>query len=432
MKVDLLYILIRSLLALGRGTLVLGKGVTPFFLWIQRIIEWLFKALVPPIFLLFYRTGKKIKQVFLHIASLAEDHIFHLIAHRYITHIAVIAILVLVAIPSFNVSAEESQRSSINDTLLSQLVGDQEELITDPLLETKLAASAQGMFELDVPPEVVEEDLMIALDSEAVWSTPIMSGGAVSTRSKPMEYHIAQGDTISTIAERFGVSAGTILWENKIGPYDVLKIGQSLTILPVSGVSYTIRKGDTLAKIARLYQSTAESVQEFNQGSNFAPGTRIIIPGGRPIPIVTPSRPTKIAQKPKPGAPRPASIIATPGGAMLWPTISHRINQYFSWRHTGLDIDGDTGSPLYAADDGIVEVTQYKRTGYGLMILIDHGDGTKTRYGHASKIFVEPGEAVSKGQVIALMGSTGRSTGPHLHFEIIIGGKRLNPLGYIK
>jgi len=130
----------------------------------------------------------------------------------------------------------------------------------------------------------------------------------------------------------------------------------------------------------------------------------------------------------------PSNSKAAPSSAkMVWPTVGHRITQYFSWRHNGVDIGNKVGTPLYAADDGVVVTsTGGWNGGYGNTIVIDHGGGVKTRYGHASKLLVKAGESVERGQLIALMGSTGRSTGSHLHFEVIIKGSRYNPLNYIK
>jgi murein DD-endopeptidase MepM/ murein hydrolase activator NlpD len=117
---------------------------------------------------------------------------------------------------------------------------------------------------------------------------------------------------------------------------------------------------------------------------------------------------------------------------LAWPTDQHRINQYFHSGHPGVDINGNTHDNLYAVDDGIVTTSGWNRGGYGNMILIDHGNGMITRYGHASVLFVHAGDQVVKGQVIGIVGTTGHSTGPHLHFEIYLNGRRKNPLGFYK
>jgi murein DD-endopeptidase MepM/ murein hydrolase activator NlpD len=118
---------------------------------------------------------------------------------------------------------------------------------------------------------------------------------------------------------------------------------------------------------------------------------------------------------------------------LAWPTSATRITQYFSWRHPGLDLAAKVGTPLYAAESGKVTISQGGYNGgYGNTIVIDHGGGMKTRYGHASKLYVKVGDTVERGEVIAAMGSTGRSTGSHLHFEVIINGTKYNPLSYIR
>jgi murein DD-endopeptidase MepM/ murein hydrolase activator NlpD len=121
-----------------------------------------------------------------------------------------------------------------------------------------------------------------------------------------------------------------------------------------------------------------------------------------------------------------------PKTKLLWPVPGHVITQYFGWRHTGLDIDGDYKDAIYASEDGVVEVAGWNSGGYGLQVVINHGNGMKTRYAHSSKLLVKPGESVKRGQVLAMVGTTGRSTGTHLHYEVIINGKVVNPLAYTK
>ena len=120
------------------------------------------------------------------------------------------------------------------------------------------------------------------------------------------------------------------------------------------------------------------------------------------------------------------------GLGMLWPATVRRITQYFNWRHRGIDIAGPTGTLIYAALDGMVEISGWNSGGYGYQIVLRHSNGMKTRYAHSSKLFVSVGQKVTKGEVIALMGSTGRSTGSHLHFEVVVGGVRVNPFLYVK
>jgi len=253
-------------------------------------------------------------------------------------------------------------------------------------------------------------------------------------RSEVIYYSVQSGDTISSIARRFGVTVNTILWANNLGAYSLIRIGDRLAILPESGVLYTVKKGDTLARIAQTYDIEIDKITSSNNlGNTISVGQKLILPGAKRIEYNT----TVARSSSQSGIAVIKDIITkapkTSGGGMVWPTGGHRITQYFSWRHNGLDIGNKVGTPLYAAADGVVEISQGGwNGGYGNTILINHGGGKKTRYGHASKLLVKAGERVEKGQLIALMGSTGRSTGPHLHFEVIINGARYNPLNYIK
>lgn len=266
----------------------------------------------------------------------------------------------------------------------------------------------------------------------------LKSDGAVdSTERQSIESYIVQGgDTISTIAEKFSVSIRTILWANNLSDTSVIRPGDTLQIPPVSGVVHQIKAGDTVDKIAAKYKANADDILNFNQlptKDAIEVGDILIVPGGSieqvaaPTPTAAPLRYNFIDRIFRGPIPPPAK--STPGKRMLWPTPNHKINQYYrGFLHTGLDIEGTYSSPIYAAADGTVEFVSYQRFGYGYHVIINHGGGRKTLYGHASKIFVKPGQRVTRGQTIAIVGSTGRSTGTHLHFEIIVNGRKTNPL----
>ncbi|MFA4942948.1 MAG: peptidoglycan DD-metalloendopeptidase family protein [Patescibacteria group bacterium] len=261
-------------------------------------------------------------------------------------------------------------------------------------------------------------------------------GGQVE-RNSITEYTVKAGDTVSTIAREFGISVNTILWANNLTAYSFIRQGDKLSILPTSGVIHKVASGESLQKIADKYDVSKDKIilaNSLESNSQLQIGQMIIVPDGKKISSV-------IAAKPKSSSSYLPSIVknlvkpnsAKPAGnKMQWPTVGYRITQYYSWRHTGLDIANKVGTPLYAADAGVVEKAGWNSGGYGYMVLINHGGGIKTRYAHASKLYVKAGDKVSKGEAVAAMGSTGRSTGPHIHFEVIINGRLLNPLNYIK
>lgn len=266
---------------------------------------------------------------------------------------------------------------------------------------------------------------------------PLFLPGAVfgTGRTKVVTHVVEAGDNFGSLANKFGVSIETILWANNLKIRSLLHPGDVLKILPVSGVAHKVKKGDTLKKIAALYNTTEDKISDFNHlaGLALVDGEELIVPDGR----ITnaPPVPRSYYNVPPPQRPfvaLPPSLERVSGG-FIWPTTVRRITQYFRGRfHPGIDIGMPTGNAIYAASDGVVEMSGWNRGGYGYMILLDHSDNIKTRYGHASRLLVSPGEQVSKGQVIALIGSTGRSTGPHVHFEVIVNGVRVNPLLYVR
>ncbi len=259
--------------------------------------------------------------------------------------------------------------------------------------------------------------------------------------SKPTTYIVRSGDTVSGIAQKFGISVNTVLWANGMTGRTKLKVGQSLMILPVSGVLHTVKKGETLGAIAKKYGTDVDKILAANRvrsASQIRVGEDLVIPDGKPP--VAPVRQVNPSPKPALGdirnvfRPPPEGVANQQAseGNLAWPTDQHLINQYFHTGHPGLDINGNLSNHTYAVDDGIVTSAGWNSGGYGNMILIDHGNGMITRYGHHSKLYVSVGDHVTKGQVIGQIGSTGRSTGPHLHFEIYVGGKRVNPLSYYR
>ena len=276
------------------------------------------------------------------------------------------------------------------------------------------------------PLRVDEDSALIAPD------IPTTESG-IAGRDRIEYYQVESGDTLSTIANRFNLNLTTILWENKLTARSVLRLGQKLTILPTDGVTYLVKKGDTIEKIARTFRVPADGIASFNQLGTIKPGQRIMVPGGQPIYVAPPAPKPSATPAPAFGTPKPNSPSATPSSSrLLWPTVHRRITQYFNIRHTGADIADAIGTPIYAAEDGVVTTAGWNKGGYGYYIVINHGAGMQTLYAHNSKLYVKAGDHVTRGQQIAEMGSTGRSTGPHLHFEVRINGRRTNPLIYIR
>lgn len=265
-------------------------------------------------------------------------------------------------------------------------------------------------------------------------------------RAEVSTYVLQSGDTIWDVGARFNVGMYSILWSNGLDEDAIVKPGQELRIPPVPGVLHTVAAGDSLDSIAKKFSVDPAVVVDYNglrPGEPLAVDKVLIIPGGelpitrRPAsPLALPNLPTLRA----PAAPairpltpllpaiRPAPAPAAPTGRLSWPARG-LITTYFSGYHPGIDIAAALGTPIGAADGGTVMSTGWDSTGYGYRVVVSHGNGFTTTYNHLSVILVRPGEVVGKGQTIARMGSTGRSSGSHLHFEILRNGSFVNPLG---
>ena len=247
-------------------------------------------------------------------------------------------------------------------------------------------------------------------------------------RTDVITYKVQAGDSVLAIAERFNLEGSSLLWANKAledNP-DWLQIGDELSILPVDGALHTVAKGDTIASVAKFYKVEPEVITGY-AGNAFAAsnaleaGQKLIIPGGTK-PYVARQVLTYSGSAPK--------DAKKGSGAFAWPMSGFVSQPFRSW-HGAIDIAASKGTTIVAADAGYVVAAQWTDVGYGRMVIIDHGNGYRTLYAHMSTYSVAVGDSVARGQAIGECGSTGNSTGPHLHFEIIQGDGRLNPYNYL-
>ncbi len=249
-------------------------------------------------------------------------------------------------------------------------------------------------------------------------------------RTAIITYAVQAHDTVLGIAAKFGLEGNSLLWANEklADNPDFLSIGQTLTILPVDGALHTVASGESVESIAEKYKVLASAITEY-AGNELQPpyaleaGQQLVIPGGtKPYVARAVSYGGTSASAP--------SSAQRATGSYLWP-MSGRISQGYWNGHLAIDIAAAKGTPIYAVDNGYVRASQWSDVGYGRMVVVDHGNGVQTLYAHMSTYYVSPGEAVQRGQLIGICGSTGNSTGPHLHFEVIQGGSRGNPFNYL-
>ncbi len=253
-------------------------------------------------------------------------------------------------------------------------------------------------------------------------------------RDKVITYSVEKGDTVGTIARKFGISSDTIKWANDVDSVDFLSIGQELKILPVSGVVHKVVPGETIYSIAEKYSTNAQGIVDFPFNTFADPetfamvaGQIIIVPGG-----VEPSQQATYVRKPEVYV---ATGIAPVGSNGWYFPVEGAISQYASWYHMAIDIAGPVGTPVYAAHSGTVEqvIVGVWDGGYGNSVWVNDGGGIKTHYAHLSGTNVSAGQDVVGGQtIVGFRGNTGRSTGSHTHFEIQVNGALVNPLLYVR
>lgn len=304
------------------------------------------------------------------------------------------------------------------------------EVVQETNLEKQiLAASAKGKDQVVSPATPLP-----TLSGSALLKPNPATSSTLSPKRDIEVYTVRGGDTVGRIAAAYGISVETILSENNLTVTSYIQPGQELKILPTSGVKHVVMEGETISAIAKKYQVEEEDILEYNEieiEDFILPGEELIIPGGTKK-VPTRERRQYLADLQR----EDYKKIEVPqdyqgdGSELIWPMPSaYRLSQGFKRRHPGVDVPC-RDCEIVSADDGIVELAGWQR-GYGNTIVINHGSGVKTRYAHGKALHASVGDQVSQGQLIMTSGSTGRSTGPHLHFEVIQGGQFVNPLAVV-
>jgi murein DD-endopeptidase MepM/ murein hydrolase activator NlpD len=267
-----------------------------------------------------------------------------------------------------------------------------------------------------------------------------------------IKYLVKSGDSLFGIAGNYGLKPETLLWGN----FDVLgdnphnlQPGQELNIAPVDGTLHEFKEGESLSGIADFFEVSVREIIDWPanllspdidlENPTIPPGTLLVIPGGSrdlvdwAMPKIPRSNPS-VASIYGPGACGTVYDGPIGVGAFVWPTSSTYISgyPYSPGIHEAIDIGGAIGNGIFASDAGVVVYSGFHNGGYGFVIVLDHGNGWQTLYAHLSEIFVGCGEGVFQGTMIGLMGVSGNSTGPHLHFEMLndVYG-RVNPLNFL-
>ena len=439
---------VRALVRLKAIGLALGSLVAGLFRPVGNLLT---RLIILPTYKLFYGLQRRVG----HFYRPAKNRTMFVLTNRYAVHLVVIAIAAVAGTVNFHIGEVRAeadtfgQRSIIYSLITKQEIEVIEEYANLEDVTNYAAVSSFGDDSLRAPvggttmpaTQVATSGLTqngLAL-SAPVGNVEPTAASAVP-RTSIETYSVAEGDTLSTISQKFNISLNTLLWANNLTVRSVIKPGMSLTILPVTGVNHTVGKNETLSAVAKKYNVGTDVILAYNgleSADSLKIGQQLIIPGGEvkaPVPVSRPVAVRDIFTTAPAGSGSQVKPVAS--GKMIWPTDLRYIVRGLSLRHTGVDIDcnghrdGSSTNDNYAALDGIVQFAGAKG-GYGYAVEINHGDGLVTRYGHFHSLYVQKGDSVAAGAPLGRCGSTGNSTGTHLHFEVLANGKFMNPANYL-
>ena len=316
------------------------------------------------------------------------------------------------------------------------------------------AAAAVDVVTTAPPADAFSPDVVAELAEAAVDYTrgelPIIGDSSLSPALNPFTYQgklpehsfrtyvVERGDTPNLIAERFGIQTETLLGGNPRLSQEssLLQTGVELIILPIDGVLHDVEPGDTLESIAAKYSIPIEDIIGYGPNNlefpyRLYPKTQVMVPGAvREVFIWTPPDLSNVAgATSSQGAGVRPVIVGT--GTFIFPVNSRNFTQHYWYGHRAIDIGLAEGTAVFASDTGTVTFAGYDTWGYGYLIVINHGNGHETFYAHLSAINVAPGQIVYQGNLIGATGNTGRSSGPHIHFEIRLNGNPDQPCWYL-
>lgn len=439
----------RTLIRLGLIIIKALVWIKPRILNIAEILGWplmIFGRLIIFLLVPVYRIIRNLRKRAEVVYRPAKNRLMYYLANKYTIHVA--AALIIIMVLSFNLQVGQVRAENFGETSLmySLVKNSDDQLIEEEISPEDLVASQPVDYQgggvltsltYGLIPENITPSQSSSTDIGLSGDGSQQNQTSVAPREETISYKVQGGDTLSGVANKFNISLNTLLWANGLSVRGSIKPGDDLVILPVTGVQYTVARGDTITKIANNLGAKNDDIIAFNHlegNAGLTAGRKIIVPGGS-VRAAAPSTThnTSVGQVFTPPSTRQPIISGskTGTGTMKWPAEMHVITQYFGWKHTGVDLDCGFTNDNHASDDGIVQFAGWKN-GYGYAVEINHGNSLVTRYGHHAKLYVQKGDVVKKGQALGLCGTTGHSTGTHLHFEVMLNGKFQNPLEYIR
>ncbi|MFA6027694.1 MAG: peptidoglycan DD-metalloendopeptidase family protein [Patescibacteria group bacterium] len=406
----------------------------------------LWKFILKPITLRAYQSYLKLKSK-IDKSPILKSKIGFVLYNRNVIYVILVIITLFVASTNLILAKDTKREDVAKKSNLYKLVqptlgvGDEEivEKANMNKQQTNYVDTSSNL--VAVIPEIAEKDetnsqVMLLGEGTTLASSTVLEKDYSLKRSGIIEYTIEDGDTISMIAERFSVSVSTLYWANNLNSSSYIQPGKTLKIPPGSGVIHKVVSGDTLDSIINKYSGNKELTIKYNDiGSDemIAVGTELLVADGTPPPPPTPvvKTPSTTISNSWGSFFQPTNNSNVTTGTLNWPSACHSISQNPRWGHIAIDVNCASGTPIYAAESGTATVIPNRGNGYGNYIIINHGNGMQTLYGHMTGFAVSNGQYVTRGQQIGYEGSTGWSTGPHLHFEVKINGANQNPWNYL-
>lgn len=412
------------------------------------------KFLLKPITVFLYRKYLQL------VARLKRSHFFHnkfffIFGHKYLIHVIIVVLTMFVASTNVIEAKKVYDEDFGTKSALYEIVAADEDFTTE-IVEKGLPTTSDtqnfyvdtdGMLLATVPridPQAqrlrtIEEELQLLESGSALTSGTVLAT-QTGIRNGFTDYKVKEGDSVGSLADRFGLTVNTILWANNLTSKSYIKPGDTLIIPAYSGYTVEVKDGDTLQKLAEKHKGNFDETLKALDGEEIIPvGSKIVIVDGEPY--VPPPPPTPVQTTTSYASSSSANLFqqrnlpaGVTGGSLNWPVGCRSAATTYYGHGFARDIACPSGTPIYAAEAG----TAYIRNsggyggGYGNYVDVVHGGGMTTRYAHMSAFNITSGQAVSRGQVIGFVGSTGRSSGPHVHFEVHINGVRQEPLNYIR